>query len=188
MQSLATERAIEAIPYPGGIFIPNKESIPEERQNAGRRTAPAQPKGVNVECDVLQLINPVLQYRVKPVTPSILPKPYIPPSFRKGLESRAEHKRVSTAMIPMTKTDVDVFNSNIADTLAPSHDGAIRPAVGGKKEFWKTTGSFKSKSSVIMSSAKKASRQKHDYRIATQKTKLPPPPIGSSIGHGIIQP
>jgi len=175
----------------GDLNIPEEEPYVPLKITMRTRTAATIMKGVSVDGNVMELISPMSARSHKPVVPSVIPKPYIPPTFRHGLTSRESNKNIEkTQENPnMMKTDLDIFNSNISDNISNS-DRRIKPIE--KAELRKTTGTFgrtmKSMSLIETTKdivRKKLPRQKNEKPV--KNSKLPPPPLGASIGHGIFQ-
>ncbi len=106
----------------------------------GRRHRP-QLIGVAVDGDLRQLLSPMsYYYQSKPSTPSVLPRPYIPPTFRKPDEENATETPKGAAAT-MEKTEVDVFNSNIPESRLGGTQ-RIRPIeLGSTKRSLKSLGS-----------------------------------------------
>ena len=89
-------------------------SIPELPPK--RRIATAQAKNVTIDGDMKVLLNPYYDFPRAPITPSVLPQPYVPPSYRKQMG-----KMIKTRTAMDLKNETDSFNTNIKDTNYGGH-------------------------------------------------------------------
>ena len=88
-----------------------------------------------------------------------------------------QQKKNMTLSTEISKSEVDLFNINMHDGNVSPNNAKLRPIVkGGKLENIKSVGYLKN-----MIRARGYRHLKHEL------TKLPPPPLGKTIGHGIIQ-
>ncbi len=87
------------------------------------------PPAVAIDGDLAQLIAPMTGVLVKPKTPSVVPKPYVPPTYRRVNVSE-QHP---LAIPAYAQTQVDVFNRNIEDLRSYDYGMKTKPIARGLK-------------------------------------------------------
>ncbi len=117
---------------------------------------------------------------------SMVPKPYVPPSFRR---SESANRAASVRSGGMEKTAVDRFNIEVVEGTGAFDRRSLGPILRGGKPTSRfiraSVGTEKGKYAVGTPSRRPRERP---YLNSTQyRTKLPPPPLGQSLGHGVLK-
>ena len=159
------------------------ELLPSDRKKSSRISSyRAYPVSVDIKGDMRELLSPKSFYQQKPMTPSVLPRPYVPPSFRQTEINTNRGEEIDTEKMQTTrlqKTDVDIFNMNMAVAEVRNYGNQRTKPIerGNNKKSQKSLG--------LVKKVPRARNYVND-KIGP-KVKLAPPPIGESVGHGIIQ-
>lgn len=107
---------------------------------------------------------------------SLCPTPYIPPSFRK---TRYESVQTAVNSNRIEKNNVDMFNIDIEEEKSAGFSKRLDPIALARR----ANDIIRRKSS---GTSKRHPRTKSPI-IEERIRKLPPPPIGETIGHGVIK-
>ena len=126
------------------------------------------------KADVSQILisNPQTYAFPSDEEPSLLPKLYIPPSFRKA------KGRISPIHLKTRTFDTDMVNPELSTS---SRKMKLDPIIKGRRAsprlIRETIGGFKK-----LPRERKFQSGSHYYKL-----KLPPPPIGQTYGHGVVE-
>lgn len=127
-----------------------------------------------IEGDLSQLFSPSSYHiQLKPQTPSVFPKKYIPPSFRHKSE-KLDNMGLQTTTNWQSST-LSFLNMNNDDAMYLQQQNKTKKPIEKACMIRK-----------IQSPGIKYHRDKVQHQQRKLVRKLPPPPIGNSVGHGIV--